>query len=106
MDWLNKFSDPANGNGIAEWAIGIAGLASGFAMFAPSIAPALQAMDLLGKYTKSALVFTGLLKGEEGALTLATLGNTIAEKANAVAKAAGGAAAVTAAGANAGLTAS
>ena len=106
LDWLNKFSDPANGNGIAEWAIGIAGLASGFAMFAPSIAPALQAMDLLGKYTKSALVFTGLLKGEEGALTLATLGNTIAEKANAVAKAAGGAAAVTAAGANAGLTAS
>lgn len=106
LDWLNKFSDPANGNGIAEWAIGIAGLASGFAMFAPSIAPALQAMDFLGKYTKSALVFTGLLRGEEGALTLATLSNTIAEKANAVAKAAGGAAAVTAAGANAGLTAS
>lgn len=106
LDWLNKFSDPANGSGIAEWAIGIAGLASGFAMFAPSIAPALQAMDFLGKYTKSALVFTGLLKGEEGALTLATLSNTIAEKANAVAKAAGGAAAVTAAGANAGLTAS
>ena len=96
----------ARGKKWLQYGYGVMAVASGFATIAPSIAPALSVLGSLSGATKSVLVFLGLMKGAEDALTISTLSNTIAEKANAIAKAAGGAAAVTATGANAGLTAS
>lgn len=69
-----------------EGLVGIAGAVSGFATIAPSIAPALSAFDSLKDKTKSLLVFTGFLKGEEDALTLATLRESIAQKVSAATK--------------------
>lgn len=104
VQMLNGLNDSCPG--LFENLVMVAGAISGFATIAPTIAPALTAFDLLAGKTKSVLTFFGLMKGAEDALTISTVGNTIAEKANAIAKAAGGAAAVTATGANAGLTAS
>lgn len=69
-----------------EGLVGIAGAVSGFATIAPSIAPALSAFDSLKDKTKSVLVFTGFLKGEEDALTLATLRESLAQKISAATK--------------------
>lgn len=69
-----------------EGLVGIAGAVSGFATIAPSIAPALSAFDSLKDKTKSVLVFTGFLKGEEDALTLATLRESVAQKISAATK--------------------
>lgn len=66
-----------------EGLVGIAGAVSGFATLAPSIAPALSAFDSLKDKTKSALVFLGLMEGEEDALTFATLRQSLAQKASA-----------------------
>jgi phage-related protein len=113
LDHLVRFLDADNDGALDErgkkwmqYAYGAMAVASGFATLAPSIAPALSALDNLAGKTKSVLTFFGLMKGAEDALTISTLSNTIAEKANTIAKMAGGTAAVTATGANAGLTAS
>ena len=86
LDLLNKWTDPEKGNGFAQYAIGAMTLASGFATVAPSIAPALMVLDNLGSKTKSALKFLGLMEAEEGALTLATLRESAAQKVSAATK--------------------
>ena len=92
--------------GLFEGLVGIAGGISMFATLAPSITPALQAFDMLSDKTKSLLVFTGLMTGAEDALTISTLGNTVAEYANAVAKDTQAAATVAAMTANEGFLSS
>ena len=90
LDKLNAMSDPETGSGLGQWIIGIMGLSSAFMTLAPTITPALQAFDLLTSKGRALLTFFGLLKAEEGAVTAATLANTIATKANEIAQAARG----------------
>lgn len=86
LDLLNKFTDPQHGNGLGQIMIGILGIGSAFMTLAPSIAPTLQAFDMIVGKGKGLLQFLGLLEAEEGALTLATLRESIASKASAAAK--------------------
>lgn len=66
--------------GVSQGLIVIAGGISGFATLAPSISPILSAFDSLSGKTKTALQFLGLMKDEEGALTLATVRASAAQK--------------------------
>jgi len=97
LNSLLKFLDADNNGeidkqaqGWVQCAVGAMTAASAFATLAPSIAPALQVMDMFFSKGRAVLTFLGLLEAEEGALTASTLANTIAEKANAIAKAAKG----------------
>ena len=113
LDSLLKFLDAdsdgaldARGKKWLQYAYGAMAVASGFATMAPSISPALQVLDNLAGKTKSVLVFFGLMTGAEDALTISTLGNTVAEYANAVAKDTQAAATVAAMTANEGFLSS
>ena len=70
-----------------QYAAGAMTAASAFATLAPSIAPALQVFDALTGKTKGLLQFLGIMKAEEDALTLATLRESVAQKASAAGKA-------------------
>lgn len=83
LDLLNQWSDPEKGNGFAQYAIGAVAMASGFATIAPAISPTLQVIDSLSGKTRKAMQFLGLMKAEEGALTLATLRASAAQKISA-----------------------
>lgn len=85
LDLLNKWSDPQTGNGIAKYAIGVMGLASGFATLAPSIAPVLSTVDSLNTHFGSFRKMLGdgstvlgsfwqTLKGGQGILAAVTAG--------------------------------
>jgi len=109
LSFLDADSDGAldqRGKKWMQYAYGAMAVASGFATLAPSIAPALSVLGSLAGATKSALVFLGLMTGAEDALTISTLANTIAEKANAIAKDTQAAATVAAMTANEGFLSS
>lgn len=108
LDKLNALTKPTKDGSmnIAHYAIALMGLASGFATLAPSISPVLTVLEQLGGATKSSLVFMGLLKGSEDALTISGLSASISQKMLSVAQAAGADAAVLATAANKGLAAS
>lgn len=100
LDSVLKFVDANNDGkvdaGAKNWmkyAAGAMTAASAFATLAPSIAPALQVFDSLTGKTKGLLQFLGIMKAEEDALTLATLRESVAQKASAAGKAIAGAAA-------------
>ena len=89
-----KFVDANNDGQVDEgakkwmqYAAGAMTAASGFATLAPSIAPVLQVFDALTGKTKGLLQFLGIMKAEEDALTLATLRESVAQKASAAGKA-------------------
>lgn len=89
-----KFVDANNDgqvdDGAKKWmqyGAGAMTAASAFATLAPSIAPALQVFDALTGKTKGLLQFLGIMKAEEDALTLATLRESVAQKASAAGKA-------------------
>lgn len=109
LSFLDADSDGAldqRGKKWMQYAYGAIAVASGFATLAPSIAPALSVLGSLAGATKSALVFLGLMTGAQDALTISTLSNTIAEKANAIAKGTHAAATVAASTASKGFLSS
>lgn len=102
LNSLLKFLDADNNGeidkqaqGWVQCAVGAMTAASAFATLAPSIAPALQVMDMFFSKGRAVLTFLGLLEAEEGALTASTLANTIATNANEIAQAARGVVAAT-----------
>lgn len=81
---LNDLNDKCPG--LFEGLVGIAGGVSMFATLAPTISPMLVAFDNLTAKSKSVLRFLGLMEAEEGALTLATLRESAAQKISAATK--------------------
>lgn len=81
---LNNLNDTCPG--LFEGLVEIAGGVSMFATLAPTISPMLMAFDNLAGKTRKVLGFLGLMEAEEGALTLATLRESAAQKVSAATK--------------------